>query len=48
MLGKGIHKAMEESEQRRNLLYSIAIFTETIMHLVYPPKLGINIVFDFS
>ena len=24
------------------------IFTQTIMHLVYPPKLCITIVFDFS
>ena len=48
MLGKGIHKAVEESEQCRNLLYSINHFHRDHNAPYFPPKFGINIVFDFS
>ena len=39
MLGKGIHKAVEESEQCRNLLYSINHFHRDHNAPCLPPKI---------
>ena len=48
MLGKGIHKGEEESEQCRNLLYSKDHFHQDHNAPCLPSKFGINIVFSWG
>ena len=48
-----LHRRHRPTEVDRDVRSSgkskvFTIFTQTIKHLVYPPKLGITIVFDFS
>ena len=42
------HSKIYEKEARFNETSLFAVFTETIMHLVYPPKFCITILLDIT